>query len=61
MSSSVASPASRRVSATETGHADKLGRSSLRVIAAVTMLTALIVVIALPLYLADLSANPKEI
>ena len=46
------------MTATETGHADKLVRSSLRVIAAVTMLTALIVVIALPLYLADLSANP---
>ena len=43
---------------TETTQADKLVRSSLRTIAAVTMLTALIVVIALPLYLADLSANP---
>lgn len=47
------------MTATETGHADKLVRSSLRVIAAVTMLTALIVVIALPLYLADISADPS--
>ena len=46
------------MTATETGHADKLVRSSLRVIAAVTMLTALILIIALPLYLADLAADP---
>lgn len=38
--------------------ADRLLRSSLRTISAVTMLTALILIIALPLYLADLAADP---